>query len=521
MSKLRKVSRVNLVMIIQFVIMIALVLVITKTVSSGTRLNADDHMATITEERSHMIDSYVDSAEKMLSAYCRSGQIVDLLKNPDDKELQTKAQLFTEQYSKEIVDLEGIYASKWDTTVLTHTNALLIGNRTRKEEGPLKQLHDAMTASNLRNGVYNTGIIPHPLTGEQVVSMYKAVFDENNKPIGLVGMGLYTKGLIESLDKLTIRGIENSTYCMVNANDKKYIFNPNKEMVNTLTDNEDIIALCDELNTAEDARSDENDKSGSFEYKANGTRYVSSYIYMGHYNWILMLDDPKNEIYSLTIKMRIFLSIFGVLVIGLMIVFVLINRKQEQTSRKLSSQIAKNEKTKQSLTTAMFKDILTEVGNRVAFSMDTQKLQQAEEKAYYLIMFNINAFSEINTNYSTEAGDQVLLATSNALRKLFASGTYENGKLYRTGSDEFVVIVQADDSNSGYQKVINSVNTAHASLLAPQETANGEISVEYKIAVVKKRGNINNSVISALKDIINRTGIAVFGQVQFTDLDLR
>ena len=517
MSSKKKISRVNLILIIQLAIMVALVLIITKTVSQSTRENADDHMATITEERAHIIDSYVDNAEKTLSAYCRAGQIIELLKHPDDKDLQYAAQLYTETFSKDIVDLEGIYASKWDTTVLTHTNAALIGNQTRKDPGPQEALHTSMLDATNRNGVYNTGIIPHPLTGVQVVSMYKAVLDENGNPIGLVGLGLYTKGLIENLNALTIRGIEESSYTMVKVDDKKYIFNQlDDKKVNTETTNEDILKLCDELKTAE------KDTSGKFEYKDpdTGTKYVSSYTYMSNYKWILMLDDPKNEIYSLTIRMRIFLSIFGVLIVGLALVFSLINKKQEITNRKLSSQIAKNEKTKQSLTTAMFKDILTEVGNRVAFSMDVQKLQPESEKAYYFILFNISKFSEINTNYSTETGDQILLSTSHALQKLFAGGSFESGKLYRTGSDEFVVVVKADHSNTGYQKVINSVNTAHAALLAPQETPNGEISVEYKIAVVKKNSSINASVISILKDMTNRTGNAVFGQVQYTDLDL-
>lgn len=516
MSKNKKISRVNVILIIQLVVMIALVIIITKTVGSSTRQNADDHMATITEERAHIIDSYVDRAEKTLCAYARAGQIIDLLKNPDDSARRIAAQLYTEAFSKDIVDLEGIYASKWDTTVLTHTNALLVGNQTRKEAGPQEALHTAMLAPKNRNGVYNTGIIPHPLTGVQVVSMYKAVLDENNNPIGLVGLGLYTKGLIENLNALTIRGIEQSSYTMVNAGDKKYIFNPVEDKVNTEATNQDILDLCEKYNNYD------KDDSGKFEYKdENGDTIVSSYAYMSTYNWLLMLDGPKNEIYSLTIRMRIFLSIFGVLIIGLAFVFALINKAQEATSKKLSSQIAKNEKTRQSLTTAMFKDILTEVGNRVAFSMDVQKLQPEDGKAYYFILFNISKFSEINTNYSTETGDQILLGTSHALQKLFANGTFENGKLYRTGSDEFVVVVQADNSNAGYQKVINSVNTAHAALLAPQETPNGEISAEYKIAVVKKNSTFNASIISILKDMTNRTGNAVFGQVQYTDLDLR
>ena len=513
MSK-QKMSTVNRLLIIQLAVMVVLMVIMTVTVSYNTRSDADDHMATLTDERAHMIDSYVDSAEKTLSAYSRAGQIIDLMKDPKNKELQMAAQLYTETFSKDIVDLEGIYASKWDTTVLTHTNATIIGFQTREQLDRQEELHKAMLAPKNRNGVYNVGIIPQPATGEQVVSLYKAVLDENGKELGLVGMGLYTKGLIENLDALTIRGIEKSTYTMVNAGDKKYIFHPNKEMVKIETTNPDILALCEKLNNSG------TDASGKFEYRENGTTYVSSYTYMSTYNWILMLDDPKSEIYSLTTRMRIFLTIFGILLISVMVVFALINKRQEQTNKKLSSQIAKNEKTRQSLTTAMFKDILTEIGNRIAFSMDVQKLQPEDNKAYYFVLFNVSSFSDINTNYSTEAGDQVLLSTSNALQKLFITGAFDSCKLYRTGSDEFVVVVQAEDSNAGYQKVINTVNTAHASLLAPQETPNGEVSVEYKIAVAKKRGSVNTSVISVLKDMTNRTGNAVFGQVQYTDLDL-
>ena len=48
--------------------------------------------------------------------------------------------------------------------------------------------------SNAGNGVYNTGIIISPATRKQIVSMYKAVYDDDNNPIGLVGLGVYTNG---------------------------------------------------------------------------------------------------------------------------------------------------------------------------------------------------------------------------------------------------------------------------------------------------------------------------------------
>ena len=108
----------------------------------------------------------------------------------------------------------------------------------------------------------------------------------------------------------------------------------------------------------------------------------------------------------------------------------------------------------------------------------------------------------------------MLLSTVEALRKVFLTG-----KIYRTGSDEFLIVLPSEDTTAAYNDVINNVNTAHAILLTPHETPAGQINAEYKIAVAKKSENINASIISSLKDLTNRNGVAVFGQVQYLDLD--
>ena len=212
--------------------------------------------------------------------------------------------------------------------------------------------------------------------------------------------------------------------------------------------------------------------------------------------------------------MLTFLLVFGALLIGLMLVFHLLNKRQEATNRKLSSQIVKTEKTKESLTTAMFKDILTEADNRVSFSMVAPNLKSAKDSCFYFVFVNVAGFSKINSAYGNDAGDQILVATVESLRKVFPNGT-----VYRTGSDEFIVVIPSEDSKEGYESVINSVNTAHAILLTPQDTPAGSITADYKIAVAKKTSGIDASVIAALKDVTNRIEEAEFGQVQFIDLD--
>ncbi|MBR3418866.1 MAG: diguanylate cyclase [Oscillospiraceae bacterium] len=501
-------STANRILVIELVIMILLLLVVTTIVSNRTRQNALDHMATVTDERSKIVSNYVDRAEAALTAYSRSAQIINLLKNPDNDKALQAAQKYTVTYSKDIPFLEGIYASKWTTQVLVHTNSKIAGMITRKTPESLEQLQNAMLEAG--NGVYDTGIISSPASHKQIVSMYKAVYDENMNPIGLVGIGIFTDGLISDLDKLASRDLEQSTYSMIDVATKQYIFHANSYMIQKEAETPEVLALCDRFSNPADT----SDTVGNFEFKEDGVNYVSAYSYMPDHNWILMFNDTRSEVYGLTYAMRLFLLLFGLLMIGLMIVFHLLNKRAEQTNQKLSSQLVKTERTKQSLTTAMFQDILTEANNRVSFSMDASKLNAVEDGCYYFVFFNISEFSQINSTYGNDAGDQVLLSTVQALRKVFL-----NGKIYRTGSDEFLIVIPSNDSTEAYNDIINNVNTAHAILLTPHETPAGQINAEYKIAVAKKSDNINASIISSLKDLTNRNGVAVFGQVQYLDLD--
>lgn len=530
-------STVNRIFILEIIVLLILMLFAIKVIGYETRKTSLEHMATITDERAHIIDNFVENSEDTLANFCRASQVSDLLEldpsvlkalvdkddpnygtaSAESKKILEKAQLFTETFGRDIDNLEGVWIGTWDTLVMTQTNRNVVGMTTRKDPTALEQLRNSLIAAG--DGVYNTGIIISPASGKQIVSMYKGVFDSHGNPIGLVGLGIYTDGLIETLDQLSIRGIDDSTYCMVNVTNNKYIFHADKDLVQKETEIPAILELCKKASKGDKIESD------SFGYtakvvvdpvsgKEKNRKFISSYTYMSKYNWLLMLDAPKSEVYLLTYSLRIFFVIFSVLMLGILVIFFIISKRQESVNRKLSSQIVKTEKTKQSLTTAMFRDILTDASNRISFSMDVSKLGAEENKCYYFVFVNISGFSEINTNFGNDAGDQVLLSTVESLRKVFPNGT-----IYRTGSDEFIVTMQSDNTTAGYNAIINSVNTAHAILLTPHETPSGKITAEYKIAVAKKSENINTSVISTLKELTNRSGDAVFGQVQYVDLD--
>ena len=307
------------ILLVQLIVMIGLSIIIINTVTKDKKKNITDNLETVVEERSEIIKNYVKETEKTLTAYSRAGEILNLLQNPTDEEAFAKAQEYTETFSADVENLEGLYASEWNTHVLTHTNAKVVGITTR-EGDPLKALQDAMLAQG--DGVYNTGIIISPASGMQIVSLYKAVYDENGNPAGLVGGGVFTTGLISILDNLSLKGLESAEYCMVNVNKGEYIFNADEELVATPVEEAYITDLCEKL-----AGSTE-DQSGYVEYKKGNEKYIAGYYYMADYGWIFLLSDKNSEVFASTAKLKTNLIIFSICAVAILCIisYILISR---------------------------------------------------------------------------------------------------------------------------------------------------------------------------------------------------
>lgn len=306
------------ILALQIVVMAILSVLVISSITGDTRKSTINSMKTIVQERSQIILNYVDRAESTLALYSRAGEILAVMQNPEDPDITAAAQAYTSKFSGDIENLEGIYASEWNTHVLVHTNENVVGITTR-EGDPLKALQDSMLAA---DGVYNTGIIISPASGQQVVSMYMAVYDGEGNPAGLVGGGIFSKGLIEILNSLDMDGMENATYCMVNVMNGQYIFHADEEKVATPAEESYIVDLCGQLNGATE------DTSGYMEYKQDGEKYISTYYYMADYGWLFMVSDTQNEIFSSVNKMSVTMVFFCVcaMLILMIISFIIVSR---------------------------------------------------------------------------------------------------------------------------------------------------------------------------------------------------
>jgi diguanylate cyclase (GGDEF)-like protein len=294
----------------------------------------------------------------------------------------------------------------------------------------------------------------------------------------------------------------------LNVENCKYLFNSeNPDNVGTSAESPEVQKLCTEILAGTGKYQD------TYEFEANGVKYAGCHSYIPKYKWMLMVNDTKKEMYAVSRNLRTYMLLFLGLIVGVVAVFAYLNKRQEKINAKLASTIVKNNKTKDSLHSAMFTDVLTEVSNRIAFSIELDEAKATSSDPYYFLMYNIGGFSEVNTSYGNDVGDWLLVRTVDILKQVFKGST-----IYRTGSDEFVVALQVRERDVNADKILDNAKDAYERLTAEQNTPAGKIKFEYRASAAKKTGVINASIITILKDLINKNPEAGLGRINYTDL---
>ncbi len=206
-------TRISIIMTaIIFAGMILLWFVVSSRAASMVKSNITNQMTDAVESRAAIINDYVASAEEYLKAFSLSGEVRNLLANPEDPSLLQKGQKYTEDFAAVKGVFEGLYIGTPDTYILTHTSQGAIGMTTREGES-LDVFRDTVLAG---PELTNLGIMESPGTGSMIISMYYPVFD-NNICIGYVGAGVYASRLMDALLNLDIEGLPNSEYVFLNT----------------------------------------------------------------------------------------------------------------------------------------------------------------------------------------------------------------------------------------------------------------------------------------------------------------
>ena len=295
-------------MIVSTVIMLAMLISAScKEIEDITK----DSMLSLVKETGAGFESYIQNGEATLDNFAKSPIVVEFLQNQKDATLQVEAQEYTMECFNVAGNMEAIYISNWDSTTLAHPVESAIGSPTREGER-LKALQDSLLAT---DGVYNTGVMKSPATGNQVVSMYAPVFDDKKNPIGYVGAALYLSDVAEMFSDTSSMGFDSMYVYTVNGHDGTMIQHPDEEKIGQPVENEAVKQILVRISNNEKV------EPGIISYEFQGQNKYAAYFAGKNNDYITVLTVDEKDVLKEIDKLA---GICLVTAIVLMFVFVIL-----------------------------------------------------------------------------------------------------------------------------------------------------------------------------------------------------
>lgn len=167
------------VAVISLLCLSCLYLVMTSSVTQTSKQSSIDNMYTALDGQANMIELFVQESERSLRQYATADELKELLLEPDNAAKQQAAQAYTERFFAQLESWEGVYLSKWDTTVLAHSSPSAVGMVTRKGDA-LAPYQATMTSA--PNGFYNGGAFVSPASGQLIFNLRMSITDDAGSP---------------------------------------------------------------------------------------------------------------------------------------------------------------------------------------------------------------------------------------------------------------------------------------------------------------------------------------------------
>lgn len=292
----------SIVAVVSALMMVVVFYISNSNITSVLINDVENNMQTSLDAKTKLIDEYILNAESQLISFSKQPAITEFLQNTDDQAKREALQAYNSEYFAALKGWEGLYVCTWETETMTHSNPDVAGMVLREGDS-LKQLQANLTAA--KGGVFNTGILKSPASGQLIISMYVPIYD-GDTPIGFVGGAIKTDGLSQQLNAVSTHGIENTTYSLINVGTKQYIFDDNADLILTEIEDEALLAVMSMIENGQEA--------GQLTYDGeDGVKYFSVFKSIPERAWALVIRNDKNELYQPVYKSRLVLGVVCVL----------------------------------------------------------------------------------------------------------------------------------------------------------------------------------------------------------------
>ena len=299
--------------------MVLLWVVVSTNTAAMVESDITNQMTDAVESRASIIDEYVSSAEEYVSAFALSGEVRQLLLDPDNPQLLAQAQQYTQDFANLKGIFEGLYIATPETYVLTHTSQGAIGITTRSGDS-LKSFQDTILAT---RELTNSGIMKSPGTGSMIISMYSPIF-EDQRCIGYVGAGVYASRLMDALLNLAIKGLPNSEYVFLNVDTGVYLYHEDEALLNTETTDAGYQEILQRI------RADGSTQASTHSYRdEGGVNQLVVYKYLRDRGWVFMVRNNAAQVYASVTTVRVLVGVLcAAMAAAVILVTLLILRRE-------------------------------------------------------------------------------------------------------------------------------------------------------------------------------------------------
>ncbi len=244
-----------------------------------------DSMVQIITDVGNSFDTVVGKNAEILKAYSTSPVLLELLEDPGNQKKAEAAQQFTLDYFGQLDGWEGLYLADWNSQVLTHPSTPVIG-KVLREGDSLKSLQDSILAA--KDGVYNTGIMESPASGQIIMSMYAPIM-KDGEPLGYVGCGFYVQDIAKKITDVSNLNLSSAYVYIVDAKGTM-LHHPDESKIGNPVENEAVKSLVAGLEAGQQPDPD------IIEYKYKGKiKYAGYYIGDGGY-YIAVLTADESDV---------------------------------------------------------------------------------------------------------------------------------------------------------------------------------------------------------------------------------
>jgi methyl-accepting chemotaxis protein len=302
--------------------------------------NTNESFVQVITNVGNSFDTMVNMNQELLKGFSTSPIVVEALLNPDDPQVIAEAQKYNSDYFGQLAGWEGLYIADWNSKVLTHSSASAAGMVLR-EGDKLAALQESILSA--KEGVYNTGIITSPVSGQNIMSVYVPV-NYNGKTIGVVGGGFYVQYIAEKISDVKALDYETAYIYFVDSKGTM-LYHPDESKIGNPVENEAVKSLIAQLEAGS------HPAPGVITYNFKGANKYAGYYIGNNESYIAVLTADQSDILSAikTIqKIALTVTLICILIFGGIAIFIerLISVPLTKTARSLDELSTGNVATK-------------------------------------------------------------------------------------------------------------------------------------------------------------------------------